>query len=441
MAFIRWIPEKRLDECLPRNSSKTTEINAGVCVYTLSVDIGGTFTDVVAFDEATGRTAVGKALTTPADLRHGVIAGLEDAAADLGLPLRAMLAEAKRFVHATTQSSNAIFAFAGAKTAVITTRGFGDTLTIMRATGRVAGLSVFERHHYRLTAKPRLLADERDIFEVSERMDYAGRPVVALDEAAIGSLASTLRQRGYEAVAVAFLFSHKNNTHERRVREILKKAAPQFYVSLSSEVAPLLGEYERSATALFNAYVGPVIEGYLDQLVGTLREAGLNCPPLIVQANGGLATPAQTIPIFTVESGPAAGVVGSAHLARQLGIPDAIATDVGGTTFKVSIIEGGNWAYAKETVLNQYQLRLPMVDVVSIGAGGGSIAWIDNGRLRVGPKSAAADPGPACYGLGGMEPTVTDADVVLGYISTDRFLGGRMKLSYDRACEAIKSRV
>jgi N-methylhydantoinase A len=410
-------------------------------VYTLSVDIGGTFTDVVAFDESSGRTAVGKSLTTPSDLRQGVLAALENAAGGLDLPLNGMLSEAKRFVHATTQSSNAIFAFSGAKTAVITTRGFGDTLTIMRATGRVAGLSVFERHHYRVTSKPRLLADERDIFEVSERVDHAGRPVVPLDEAAIRSLAATLNERGYEAVAVAFLFSHKNDAHERRVREILREVSPRLYVSLSSEVAPVLGEYERSATALFNAYVGPVIDGYLDELVSTLGEAGLKCPPLIVQANGGLTTLAQTIPIFTVESGPAAGVVGSAHLARQLGIADAIATDVGGTTFKVAIIEGCRWAYAKETVLNQYQLRLPMVDVVSIGAGGGSIAWIDSGRLRVGPKSAAADPGPACYGLGGTQPTVTDADVVLGYISTDRFLGGRMQLSYERAYQAIKTHI
>jgi N-methylhydantoinase A len=410
-------------------------------VFTLSVDIGGTFTDVVVFDGEKGRTAVGKALTTADDLRGGVMAGLDDAASQLGMPLRTMLAESHRFVHATTQSSNAIFAFAGAKTAVVTTRGFGDTLTIMRATGRVAGLSVFERHHYRMTQKPRLLADERDIFELDERMDYAGRPVVPLDETGLRAIARTLKARGYESVAVAFLFSHKNGAHERLALDILEDEMPGVYVSLSSEVAPVLGEYERSATALFNAYVGPVIEGYLDKLVTTLGEAGLVRQPLIVQANGGLTTPAQTIPIFTVESGPAAGVVGSAHLAGELGIADVIATDVGGTTFKVAIIEGGQWAYARETVLNQYQLRLPMVDVVSIGAGGGSIAWIDNGRLRIGPKSASANPGPACYGQGGEEPTVTDADVVLGYISPDRFLGGRMALGPDLAAAAIEKRI
>lgn len=420
--------------------SNLTEI-MGQPMYTVSVDIGGTFTDVVVFDEANGRTVVGKSLTTPGDLQKGVIDGLKQTADDLDVPLNSLLAEAHRFVHATTQSSNAIFAFAGAKTAVVTTRGFGDTLTIMRATGRVAGLSVFERYHYRATVKPRMLADERDIFEVVERMDYAGRPVTKLDERSLRDIAKTIKTRGYQSVAVAFLFSHKSAVHEKRAKEILKEELPNIYVSLSSEVAPVLGEYERSATALFNAYVGPVIEDYLENLVTELSSSGLKCQPLIAQANGGLATPAQTVPIFTVESGPAAGVVGSAYLANQLGVPNVIATDVGGTTFKVAVIEGGKWAYAKETVLNQYQLRLPMIDVVSIGAGGGSIAWVDNGRLRIGPMSASSDPGPACYGFGGDQPTVTDADLVLGHISADRFLGGKMALSHERAAAAIKKHI
>jgi N-methylhydantoinase A len=410
-------------------------------MYTLCVDIGGTFTDVVVFDETRGRTVTGKALTTPSDLRKGVFECLEQAAEEIGVPLQNMLAEAHRFVHATTQSSNAIFSFTGAKTAVVTTRGFGDTLTIMRATGRVAGLSVFERYHYRATMKPRMLADERDIFEVAERMDYAGRLVTTLDEAELRALGKLLKTRGYEAVAIAFLFSHKNDANERRAKEILAGEMAGTYFSLSSEVAPVLGEYERSATALFNAYVGPVIENYLDGLVNQLAKSGLKRQPLIAQANGGLATPAQTIPIFTVESGPAAGVVGSAYIAEQIGVPNIIATDVGGTTFKVAVIEGGKWTYAKETILNQYQLRLPMIDVVSIGAGGGSIAWVDNGRLRIGPKSASADPGPACYGFGGDQPTVTDADLVLGHISPDRFLGGRMALDYNAAVAAIKKQI
>jgi N-methylhydantoinase A len=410
-------------------------------LYTVAVDIGGTFTDVVVIDDRSGRAHMGKVPTTSADLQEGVMAGLADAAAGAGIDLGSLLAGTSRMVHATTQSSNCVFAFAGAKTAVLTTRGFGDTLMIMRATGRVAGLNVFARHHYRMTEKPRPLVDERDIFEVPERTDYKGRVVTPLDEAAVRTIARALRTRGYRAVAVAFLFAHKNPAHERRAARILHEEAPDLYVSLSAEVAPVIGEYERSAAALFNAYVGPVIDGYLHRLARTLADAGLKQRLLIVQANGGLAAAADTVPIMTIESGPAAGVVGAALVAERLGLANVIATDVGGTTFKVAVIEGGRWGHGREMVLNQYQLRLPMVDVASIGAGGGSIAWVDGGRLRVGPHSAGADPGPACYGLGGAEPTVTDADVVLGYIAADRFLGGRMRLVPERAVGAIRRQI
>lgn len=410
-------------------------------MYTIAVDIGGTFTDVIAIDDRSGNTVMGKSLTTPSDLQQGVLNGLANAAENLGTSVPELLQQTGRMVHATTQSSNAIFAFSGARTAVLTTRGFGDTLTIMRATGRVAGLSVFERHHYRATAKPRLLVDERDIFEIAERVDAEGEVVTPLDEADVARVAKLLTERGYEAVAVAYLFSHQNPAHERRSAEILRQEAPQLYVSVSADIAPVMGEYERSATALFNAYVGPVIDSYLARLERTLADMGLKQKLLIVQANGGLATVAQTVPIYTIESGPAAGVVGTAHMAERLGDHNVIATDVGGTTFKVAIIEGGAWSYSTQTVLNQYQLRLPMIDLASIGAGGGSIAWVDGARLRIGPKSASADPGPACYGLGGSEPTVTDADVALGYIAPESFLGGRMKLHRDRALEAIRSRI
>lgn len=410
-------------------------------MYTIAVDIGGTFTDVIAIDGRDGRAHMGKALTTPADLQQGVMDGLADAAEGIGIGVGELLSSAERMVHATTQSSNAVFAFAGARTAVLTTRGFGDTLTIMRATGRVAGLSVFERHHYRATSKPRMLVDERDIFEVNERVDSDGDVVAPLDEPQVRAIAGELRARGYRAVAVAYLFSHQNPAHERRTAAILREAAPELYVSASADIAPVMGEYERGATALFNAYVGPVIDSYLARLERTLIDAGLKQKLLIVQANGGLATVAQTVPIYTIESGPAAGVVGACYMAERLGFPNVIATDVGGTTFKVAVIEGGKWSYSTQTVLNQYQLRLPMIDVASIGSGGGSIAWVDGARLRIGPQSASADPGPACYGLGGAEPTVTDADVVLGYISPDHFLGGRMKLHPGKALAAIRERI
>jgi N-methylhydantoinase A len=406
-------------------------------MYTVAVDIGGTFTDVVVIDESFGAVAMGKVLSTPADLQEGVVAGLEQAASCLGLSWRDLLVQTRRFVHATTRSTNAVFERSGARTAVITTRGFGDTLMIMRATGRVAGLSVFARHHYRTTDKPRPLAGERDIFEVSERVNSAGNVVIALDEAALREIAAMILARGYQAVAVAFLFAHKNPVHERWARDILEEELPGVFVTTSEAVAPVLGEYERSATALFNAYVGPIVEEYLGRLEQMLTASGLAHRLLVVQSNGGIATVPQTVPIFTVESGPAAGVVGSAHLAAHLGQPDVIATDVGGTTFKVAIIKERRWAYRRETVLDQYQLRLPMVDLTSIGAGGGSIAWTEGRRLRIGPKSAGSDPGPACYGRGGREPTVTDADLVLGYLSPDRFLGGRIRLDTDRAQAAI----
>jgi N-methylhydantoinase A len=311
----------------------------------------------------------------------------------------------------------------------------------MRATGRVAGLSVFERHHYRMTQKPQLIADERDIFEINERIDAYGNVVVSLQEDQVQQLGLQLAAKGYEAVAVAFLFSHKNSMHEDRVAEILTKVMPTAFITTSSSVAPEIGEYERSATALFNAYVGPVIQSYLRRLEDSLKQAGLTQPLLVVQSNGGVNTAAQTIPIFTIESGPAAGVVGAAVISQSLGKKNVIATDVGGTTFKVAVIEGGRWRHARETILNQYQLRLPMVDIASIGAGGGSIAWVDGGRLRIGPQSASSRPGPACYGLGGEQPTVTDADLVLGYYNPERFLGGRMKLHVNLAHEAIKKHV
>jgi N-methylhydantoinase A len=406
-------------------------------VYTIAVDIGGTFTDIVVSEDASGRIHHAKVLTTPRDLLEGVVCGVQQAAAEVGVEVSELLAGTTRFVHATTQSINAILTYTGARTAIVTTRGFGDTLTIMRGTGRVAGLSVWERHHYRMTNKPRLLADERDIFEVTERIDYKGAIITPLDESGVRALAGEIRRGRYEAIAVVFLFSFKNPVHEQRVREILQEELPAVYICLSCEVAPTLGEYERGATTLFNAYVGPVIEGYLARLSSTLAEKGFRHTVQIVQSNGGLTSVDQTMPIYTIESGPAAGVIAAAHLGIKLGFPNLIATDVGGTTFKVALVEDGQWSYSREAILNQYQLRLPIVDLVSIGAGGVSIAWVDGLRLKVGPQSAGAFPGPACYDFGGSLPTVTDADVVLGYISPENFLGGRMKLRADLATRAI----
>jgi N-methylhydantoinase A len=410
-------------------------------MFTVAIDVGGTFTDVVIFDKKSQKIAMGKSLTTPLNLQTGVINGLENACEKFDIDIKSLLSKTERIIHATTQSTNAVFEFKGAKTAVLTTQGFEDTLIIMRASGRVAGLSVFERHHYRNTQKPRLLANEKDIFSISERIDYKGEIVLELDESQVINIVEKIANLGYESISIAYLFSHKNPVHELRTASIIKKIAPNIYVSVSSSIAPVIGEYERSATALFNGYVGPVIESYLKGLEKTLKGLGLKEQLLIVQSNGGLTTAKQVTPIYTIESGPAAGVVGAAHLSSELDSGDVIATDVGGTTFKVAIVKNGRWTYTKETILNQYQLRLPMVDVSSIGAGGGSIAWLDNDRLRVGPQSASSSPGPACYGLGGTEPTVTDADVVLGYISPAKFLAGKMQLNHSAAFHAIKTKI
>ncbi len=410
-------------------------------VYTVAVDIGGTFTDVVIIDQDSGTIVPGKSLSTPDNLIEGVLHSLEDGARKLNVDIDQLLEQTGRFVHATTQSTNALLTYSGASTALITTRGFGDTMDIMRGNGRVAGLSVHGRHHFRATDKPPALVSREYVFEVTERVDYRGRPVTPLDQKQLQRVVRRIGEGDFEAVAVCLLFGYQNPRHEQHVGEVLRREYPGLYVSLSSEIAPLMGEYERMATTVVDAYVGPVIEDYLKRLVSVLRERGLDAELQVVQANGGVTPVDQTVPIYTVESGPAVGVVGAAHLGEQLGRDDVIATDVGGTTFKVSVIEDGNWDYTRRTVLNQYRLNFPMIDIASIGAGGGSIAWNDGGRLRVGPRSAGADPGPACYGRGGSRPTVTDADVLLGYIAPETFLGGEMKLDVDAARRAVRRHV
>jgi N-methylhydantoinase A len=250
-----------------------------------------------------------------------------------------------------------------------------------------------------------------------------------------------VQELGLDACAVSLLWSFRRPDHERRIAEALRERVPGLYVSLSSELAPLVGEYERTATTVVNAYVAPAVTVYLASVERELQNRGLAKPLLVVQSSGGVAEVRQTEPVNTIESGPAAGVRGSVHLLDQIGVENAIVTDVGGTTFKVALVRNRDPGLTSETVLGQYSLLVPMIDLESIGAGGGSIAWIDGQRLRVGPKSAGSSPGPACYGWGGEEPTVTDADLLLGFLNPDYFLGGRMKLSVDAAEHAVEQKV
>ncbi|MDR7482795.1 MAG: hydantoinase/oxoprolinase family protein [Armatimonadota bacterium] len=410
-------------------------------MFVVGVDVGGTFTDVAVLDVQGGHTVTAKALSRPDDLTTSVVEALEMAAATLGVSLERLLARTVRFSHATTRTSNALLTFSGSRVGLLTTRGFEDTLLIMRGIGRVAGLSLAERRHPRATAKPPLLVDETRIRGVRERVDARGRIVTPLDVDHARAQIVDLLQEGVEAFAVCLLWAFANPCHEQAIAALIGELAPQAHISLSHQVAPLRGEYERTATTVVNAYVASALEHYLRRLTRRLRDAGLRAPLLVIQANGGATSVDRVVPVQTIESGPAAGVAAAQAVARATGHQRVIATDVGGTTFKVGVLTGGKWATTRETVIGQYSLWLPMVDVVSIGAGGGSVAWVDDTRLRVGPRSAGAVPGPACYGRGGTEPTVTDADVVLGYIGPDTFWGGRMRLDTAAARRALAEHV
>jgi N-methylhydantoinase A len=409
--------------------------------YIIGVDIGGTFTDVAVVDVARGAVATAKVRTTPADLTAGVLAALELAAAEAGSGLDDLLAAAVKVAHGTTLTSNVMFSWSGARTGLLATRGFGDEIFIMRARGRVAGMGLGERRHYRATDKPPRIVAPELIEEVVERVDHHGRALVALTRAEAERAISALLAKGAKSVAIALLWSPANPAHELLLEQVLRERAPAVHASLSHRLAPVLGEYERTATAAVNAYVGPTVTAYLRDLGERLRQHGLKRPLLVVQANGGVAQVDETVPINTIESGPAAGLVAAKALMDAAGHRNVIATDVGGTTFKVGLLVDGEWSFAPEAVVNQYTLLIPMIDLVSIGAGGGSIAWVDETRLRIGPRSAGADPGPAGYGWGGTEPTVTDADLVLGLLNPERFLGGRLQLRPDLAEKAIAERV
>jgi N-methylhydantoinase A len=410
--------------------------------FVVGVDIGGTFTDVSVIDVSTQREVIAKSPTTPDDLMEGLLDGVTRAAGEFGLTLPQLLTSTERFSHATTQTTNVMFTWQqGAVVGLLATRGFGDEVLIMRARGRVAGLGLTERRHLRATDKPQQIVPRERIVELSERVDRSGRVLEPLHRAEVAEAVSALLEQGVTAFAVALLWSHQNPAHEQLVREVIGELAPDAHVSLSSQISPVTGEYERTSTTVVNAFVAPTLERYLARLEARLRGEGLRVPILIFQAGGGVSDLLSIVPVTTIESGPAGGMVAVQKLSADLGQERVIATDVGGTTFKVGLIVDGRWSMAAETIINQYTLLSPMIDVVSIGAGGGSIAWADTGRLRIGPESAGAAPGPACYGWGGTRPTVTDADALLGYLNPERFLDGRIQLRLDLAEAAMRTHI
>ncbi|WP_354701579.1 hydantoinase/oxoprolinase family protein [Paraconexibacter sp. AEG42_29] len=408
--------------------------------YSIGTDIGGTFTDCVVVD-AQGRITTGKAPTTPSDRSAGFFDAVTDAAGKLGLGIEDLLAQTETLVHATTTATNAVVEHKGATVGLITTKGHGECLSIMRGAGRSKGLDVDDLLYLPGTSKPPPLVAPHLISEITERVDFRGEVVVALDEAQLRGEIARLLDAGAETLAIAFLWSLTNPAHEQRARAIAHELAPDVFVSCSHEIAPRVGEYYRFVATVMNSYVGPLMTRYTDRIDEGARARGYRRPVLFAQCIGGTAPAAEARrrPLLTLDSGPVSGIVASNFLGEAVGYRNIITADMGGTTFDVSVIAANQPQRRESTNIDKFEMYLPMLDVESIGAGGGSIAWIDpaSGTMKVGPRSAGAEPGPICYSRGGTEPTVTDADVVLGFVNPSAFLGGRQQLDAEAARAGI----
>ncbi len=394
----------------------------------IGIDIGGTFTDLVVLDEATGAVKNAKALSTPRDLLQGVLKTIEQASVDL--------AGGRLVIHGTTVAINALLERKGARTGLLTTEGFRDVLEIGRGN--------YTRMYDVLYRRPEPLVRRGLRREVPERMDARGDVLRALDEDAARASLEALAGHGVESLAIVLLFSYRNPAHERRVAEIAAEMLPGVSISVSHRITQEWREYERTSTTVVNAYIQPTMERYLGALDRGLRGRGFGGQLLITQSNGGAFSleAALSKPVHSIESGPAAGATGCARLASILGIDRLISFDMGGTTAKCAIVERGLVQTMDEYHADGHPLRIPVIDIKEVSAGGGTIAWIDpGGALNLGPQSAGADPGPVCYRLGGSEPTVTDANVVLGRIDPGRFLGGEMPLERDAAAEVVDARL
>jgi N-methylhydantoinase A len=398
--------------------------------WTIGVDVGGTFTDFHARDGASGREVVFKRPSTPADPGEAILSGLAEMAEAHDVPL----AEAARIAHGTTVATNALIQRKGASIAAVATKGFRDLLEIGRQV---------RPHMYDLNLdKPEPLAGEAMRFEVAERLDWRGEAVLPLTDAEAARAAREIVDSGADAVAICFLFAYRNPAHEQQLADAIRKIAPAMRISLSSDVQPEFREYERFQTTAINAYLQPLMAGYVERLATGLDDAVKGAALGVNQSSGGLMSAQRTasFPVRTALSGPAAGAVGAAHIALRAGRPNVVTLDMGGTSADVALIEDGRTEIAFQRDVAGFPIRLAMVDIDTVGAGGGSIAWFDrDGLLKVGPISAGAVPGPACYGQGGTEPTVTDANLVLGRLSPTGLLDGAMPLDPVVAETSLKS--
>jgi N-methylhydantoinase A len=412
--------------------------------FRAGVDIGGTFTDIVLLGDR-GERYTKKVSSTVDDYARAITEGLSQLLAEIGGEAR----DVAELLHGTTVASNAILEHKGAKTSLITTKGFRDVLEIRNLR--------MPRLYDMSWTKPPPLVPRRLRVEVDERVNAQGGIDRPLDEASVERAVRFLVDESVEAIAVCLLHSYLNPAHELRVKEIVTRLAPKVTLCVSAEVLPIINEYERSSTTVINGYVRPIVERYLNRLTGEVKRIGIDAPLLLMQSNGGLTTAkaAAVTPMHIIESGPAAGVVGVQALTRLVGIDKAISFDMGGTTAKASLIENGELTRATEyqvgagIVLGSrllsgagYTLKVPAIDLAEVGAGGGSILWIDaGGALQIGPHSAGAVPGPVCYDQGGMEPTVTDANIVLGYINPAQLVGGAVKLNAAKARTVIAEKI
>lgn len=408
--------------------------------YLAGIDIGGTFTDVVVTDRD-GRIITAKAPSTPPDFSGGIVDAMTLAAGKLGLSLPQLCGSLELISHGTTVGTNALIQKRGARVGIITTKGFEDTIHIMRGSRGYSGRDIRKVSHFSEGLKPRPIVPKKQVAGVSERTDSAGNVVAPLNMADAEAAIDKLVALGVEAIAICFLWSFKNPAHELAVRDLVRARYPDIFVTCSVDLVPKWGEYERTTAVALNAYIGPVTSRYLRNIDARLKELGYRSDLQITQCGGGTISVSRALeaPLLTLDSGPVAGVTGSGFLGGYMGNPHVITTDMGGTSFDVGIIHEGVASASYKSSVDQYEYFLPKIDIQAIGAGGGSLAWIDETTrtLHVGPDSAGSLPGPVCYGRGGQVPTVTDAALVLGYLDPASFAGGRLKLDREASTRAI----
>src|SRR5215471_10190603 len=396
--------------------------------WRIGIDSGGTFTDICLFDENSGRIAVWKVCSTTTDPSLAVAQGLDEALTQIGVHA----SDCSYFGHGTTVATNALIQHRGAPSGLITSDGFRDLLEIGRQ--KRPELSDLQAD------KPPALVERRLRLEVPERLRYDGRVETALDEAAVRSAVRVLRKAGVEGIAICFLYSFLDPAHEATACRIVTAEFPEAFVCVSHDVAPEFREYERLSTTVINAYLGPIMASYIRPVAERLAALGVSTTPHLTQSNGGVIDfeAAARLPVRTVLSGPSTGVVGAQVITRLAGAEDIITFDMGGTSTDVALLQRGEVRLAREAVVHGYPIKAPMLDIHTVGAGGGSIAFVDSGGLlKVGPRSAGADPGPVCYDRGNSEPAVTDANVVLQTLNPQSLLGGRMPIRQDLAREAV----